>query len=103
MLPLLLIFPITFIVLEGVWSSLFYTKRKEVTKKLSLVGGEKFQNVWVAYFIILSGLIFSASFLVLDRDCDFNSYVILASSIFVAYFLLSFFPSPTILGNILGF
>ena len=94
-------FIITFIILEGVWSSLFYTKRKEVTKKLSLVGGEKFQNVWVAYFIILSGLILSTSFLVLGYEL--SNYVPLAFSIFVVYFLLSFSPSPTILGNILGF
>lgn len=94
-------FIITFIILEGVWSSLFYTKRKEVTKKLSLVGGEKFQNVWVAYFIILSGLILATSFLVLGYEL--RNYVPLAFSIFVVYFALSFSPSPTILGNILGF
>jgi len=93
-------FIITFTIIEGIWSSLFYTRRDEVVKNFSFVN-EKFAAPFIALFIIITGIVISSLFLLMGYEV--NDFITLVVTTSIVYIVTSFLGSPTLLGNFLGF
>jgi len=100
------LFLLIILITEGIWSSLFYTRKKEVDKKFTFVD-ENLRKPFVATAIILSTVIpVSGLFVLLDIPVDSAQQLAILVTTAMAslvYIILSFTRSPTLLGNFLGF
>lgn len=98
MVPLLPI-AIIFAIVEGIWTSVFFTRKDEAVKKLTLVN-ERFTAPSIVVFITLTIIAIALNFLALGYVVN-DVIAFIAIPAFV-YLLVSFTGSPTILGNFLG-
>jgi len=91
---------ITLTIVEGIWSSIMFTREKEAVDNLSMVDKRKFKAPSILLWIVLTVIAFSLIFAPFGYTVqEIIGMIVLISFL---YFLISFSGYYTILGIILG-